>query len=76
MLASNAVNTLVPAAIGAVAGIAIATAMRGSFAPLSVILSMISGIGAVAAIYAVISVFTALYIKKQQPKNLLTEESK
>ncbi len=76
MLTANGINTLIPAAIGGVLGIVLATVVRGSFAPLSIVLSVGSGIAAVGVVYLIISVFSSIYIKREQPKNLLSEDAK
>ena len=75
-LTANAINTILPSIVGAVAGIVVASAIRGSFSIDSIIYSILCGIGLVILIYCLVNIVNSIYMKIRKPKNLLTEESK
>ena len=72
-LAQNACAMLLPAAVGAVVGVYAAQGVR-SFDNATITLSVLTGLGAVAAVYALTSVVIALSMRKARPKRLMTED--
>ncbi len=75
-LLTNAINTLIPAIVGSLFGIFIARSLRTNFAAESIVLSALSGIGIVLAMYIVSSLIIAAALRSKRPKSLLTEEAK
>ena len=72
-VAGNALDMLLPAAVGAVAGVYAAKGIR-VFDNATITLSILTGLGAVAALYALTSAIIALSMRKARPKRLMTED--
>lgn len=72
-LASNALVMLLPAALGAAAGLYEASGIR-TFMPDTRVLSILSGVGSVAALYLITSLIFSVVLLKTRPKSLLEEE--
>ena len=72
-VAGNALDMLLPAAVGAVVGVYAAQGVR-SFDNATITLSVLTGLGAVAAVYALTSVVIALSMRKARPKRLMTAD--
>ena len=71
-VAGNALDMLLPAAVGAVAGVYVSQGIR-VFDETTIALSILTGLGAVAALYALTSAIIALSMRKARPKRLMTE---
>ena len=72
-VAGNALDMLLPAAVGAVVGVYAAQGVR-SFDNATIALSILTGLGAVAAVYALTSAIIALSMRKARPKRLMTAD--
>ena len=72
-VAGNALDMLLPAAVGAVAGVYVSQGIR-VFDETTIALSILTGLGAVAAVYALTSVVIALSMRKARPKRLMTAD--
>ena len=74
-VAGNALDMLLPAAVGAVAGVYAAQGVR-SFDNATITLSVLTGLGAVAAVYALTSAIIALSMRKARPKRLMAADGR
>ena len=72
-VAGNALDMLLPAAVGAVAGVYVSQGIR-VFDETTIALSILTGLGAVAAVYALTSAIIALSMRKARPKRLMTAD--
>ena len=72
-VAGNALDMLLPAAVGAVAGVYAARGIR-VFDNATIALSVLTGVGAVLALYALTSAIIALSMRKARPKQLMAAD--
>ena len=71
-VAGNALSMLLPALFGAVAGVYVAQGVR-AFDGTTIALSILTGAGAVLAVYAITSAVIALSMRRARPRQLMTE---
>ena len=74
-VAGNALDMLLPAAVGAVAGVYAARGIR-VFDSTTIALSVLTGVGAVLALYALTSAIIALSMRKARPKQLMAADGR
>ncbi len=74
-VAGNALDMLLPAAVGAVAGVYAARGIR-VFDNATIALSVLTGVGAVLALYALTSAIIALSMRKARPKQLMAADGR
>ena len=74
-VAGNALDMLLPAAVGAVAGVYVSQGIR-VFDETIVVLSVLTGAGAVLALYALTSAIIALSMRKARPKRLMAADGR
>ena len=71
-VAGNALSMLLPALFGAAAGVYVAQGVR-AFDGTTIALSILTGAGAVLAVYVITSAVIALSMKRARPRQLMTE---
>ena len=74
-VAGNALDMLLPAAVGAVAGVYVSQGIR-VFDNATIALSILTGVGAVLALYALTSAIIALSMRKARPKQLMAADGR